>query len=91
MVGHAGDGNIHLAPMVPEGIDAQGRLTDFFRQIFILGVSMGGTISGEHGIGSDKKQFIDIAIKKEKLELLKRIKRAFDPNGILNPGKIFDM
>jgi glycolate oxidase len=90
-VGHAGDGNVHLAPMVPEGTDAQERITQFFRQVFELGVSMGGTISGEHGIGSDKKQFIDIAVSKEKLGLLKRIKKAFDPNGIMNPGKIFDL
>ncbi len=91
IVGHAGDGNVHIAPMVPEGTDAQERIKQFFQQVFELGVSMGGTISGEHGIGSDKKQFIGIAMNREKLELMKRIKKAFDPNGIMNPGKIFDL
>jgi glycolate oxidase len=91
IVGHAGDGNVHVAPIIPEGPDAGTRMTAFFRRVFELGVSMGGTISGEHGIGYTKKPFIDIALAGPKLELMRRIKDAFDPNNIMNPGKIFDM
>jgi glycolate oxidase len=52
-------------------------------------VSLGGTISGEHGLGFAKKDYLPIADSAGKIELMKRIKRAFDPNGIMNPGKIF--
>ena len=90
MVGHAGDGNVHVCPIVPEEPDANERMSAFFRRVFELGVSMGGTISGEHGIGYTKKPYIDIAVAGSKLELMRRIKVAFDPNGIMNPGKIFD-
>jgi len=54
-----------------------------------VGVSLGGTISGEHGLGFAKKDYLPIADSAGKIELMKRIKRAFDPNGIMNPGKIF--
>ena len=91
MVGHAGDGNVHLCPIVPEEPDAEIRMSAFFTRVFELGVSMGGTISGEHGIGYTKKPYIGIAVPGPKLELLRRIKRAFDPNNIMNPGKIFDL
>lgn len=53
-------------------------------------VRLGGTLSGEHGIGIAKKRFIHISLSKEEIELAKRIKKAFDPNNILNPGKIFE-
>jgi glycolate oxidase len=91
MVGHAGDGNVHVSPIVPEESDAGARMSAFFHRLFELGVSMGGTISGEHGIGYTKKPYIDIALPGSKLELMRRIKRAFDPNNIMNPGKIFDL
>jgi glycolate oxidase len=91
MVGHAGDGNIHLAPMIPETADAEKRMSDFFHEVFTHGIAMGGTISGEHGIGLVKKKYLDIAVDRPKLELMRRIKKAFDPHNIMNPGKIFDM
>ncbi len=91
MVGHAGDGNVHLAPIIPDSPDAIQRMSDFFQEVFTKGIAMGGTISGEHGIGIAKKKYIGIAIDPPKLELLRRIKKAFDPNNIMNPGKIFDM
>jgi glycolate oxidase len=59
------------------------------REIFELTVSLGGTLSGEHGIGWVQKNYMDIAFNEVQLNLMKKIKEAFDPNGILNPGKIF--
>ena len=58
--------------------------------IYHAGVSFGGTISGEHGIGLDKKTYLSIGIDNKLLNIMKAIKRAFDPNDILNPGKIFN-
>ena len=91
MVGHAGDGNVHVAPLLPDTDDGKERMSEFFHRIFELGVSFGGTISGEHGIGYTKKPYLDIAVGPSKLDLMKRIKQAFDPNNIMNPGKIFDL
>jgi glycolate oxidase len=65
------------------------RLDPAIREIFELTVSLGGLISGEHGIGWVQKKFMPIAFTKEELDLMRRIKYAFDPEGILNPGKIF--
>jgi FAD/FMN-containing dehydrogenase len=90
-VGHAGDGNVHLTPLTLGAGTSREQAVSLFRKFYELGVSMGGTISGEHGIGISKKPFLDIAVSQPKLELLKRIKNAFDPNNIMNPGKIFDM
>jgi glycolate oxidase len=87
--GHAGDGNIHVNVMV-DGNDEK-QLRDGHRaieEIFSLVVKMGGTLSGEHGIGLSKAPFMDIAFNEAELELFKAIKKAFDPNNILNPGKM---
>jgi glycolate oxidase len=89
-VGHAGDGNVHLTPLSLGPDVEKERATQLFRRFYELGVSMGGTISGEHGIGVTKGRFLDIALSQSKIDLLRRIKRAFDPNDIMNPGKIFD-
>ena len=59
------------------------------REIFELCIHLGGTISGEHGIGLVQKEFIDIPFPKETINLQKKIKKIFDPNNIMNPGKIF--
>jgi len=59
------------------------------RELFELCVSLGGTLSGEHGIGLVQKEFMDIAFNEKQLEIHKQIKKTFDPNGILNPGKLF--
>ena len=89
--GHAGDGNLHVniikgtmtddnwKTQVPQGI----------REIFELTISLKGTLSGEHGIGFVQKNYMDIAFSRTHLELMESIKRVFDPNNILNPGKIF--
>ena len=91
--GHAGDGNVHLHPIcVNMDIEEwRKKLPAIMRQVYRAAVSLGGAISGEHGIGIEKKDYLDIDICQEKLALIKRIKEAFDPNHILNPGKIFNM
>jgi glycolate oxidase len=88
--GHAGDGNIHVNFMCHrEDADSIARARECVKQTFQLAVQLGGTISGEHGIGYVKAPYMDYAIDKPTLEIMKRIKKVFDPNGILNPGKMF--
>ncbi len=87
--GHAGDGNIHVNVMV-DGSDKKEleKGDKAIEEIFKLVVEMGGTLSGEHGIGLSKAPFMDIAFNESELELFKKIKKAFDPNNILNPSKM---
>jgi glycolate oxidase len=89
--GHAGDGNLHVN-IVKAGMsdeDWQTRLPIGIRKLFTEVVRLGGTISGEHGIGLVQKGFMDVAFSNVQLTLMRNIKNVFDPNGILNPGKIF--
>jgi len=89
--GHAGDGNVHVN-ILKEGVDDEtweNNLDSAIREIFQLTVSLGGTISGEHGIGYSQKSYLPIALSESELRLMKNIKKTFDPKGILNPGKIF--
>ena len=90
--GHAGDGNLHINIIKGEMSDEKWNndLTKAIKEIFKLTVSLGGTISGEHGIGYVQKDYIDIAFSKKEVDLQKQIKNIFDPNNILNPGKIFN-
>jgi glycolate oxidase len=89
--GHAGDGNVHVNILKDKLDDAtwEKHLDTAIHEIFRLTVSLGGTISGEHGIGYAQKTYLPIALSATELDLMKKIKRAFDPNNILNPGKIF--
>jgi glycolate oxidase len=88
--GHAGDGNIHVNFMCDrENADSIRRARAAVRDTFELSVELGGTISGEHGIGYVKAPYMDIAVDGATLEVMKAIKKLFDPNGILNPGKMF--
>ena len=88
--GHAGDGNIHVNVMVKDKNDKDEvqKGHQAIKEIFELVIELGGTLSGEHGIGISKAEFMDIAFNKAEIELFKNIKKAFDPNGILNPGKM---
>ena len=88
--GHAGDGNIHVNLMVDRRDPGQlARAKQAERALFERVVSLEGSISGEHGIGFAKAPYIGIELSSEVIALMKRVKTAFDPNGILNPGKIF--
>ena len=88
--GHAGDGNIHVNFVVDrEDKDAIARARKCVAETFQLSVDLGGTISGEHGIGYVKAPYLEYAIDRPTLEIMKGIKKVFDPNGILNPGKMF--
>ena len=88
--GHAGDGNIHVNIMVTPGDDEEVRRAHEAERVLFEGVvALEGSISGEHGIGFAKAPFLPIELSPDEIALMKRVKRAFDPNGILNPGKIF--
>lgn len=89
--GHAGDGNVHVNILKDKLDNAtwDRHLDTAIREIFSLTVSLGGTISGEHGIGYSQKSYLPIALSPAELKLMRDIKRTFDPNNILNPGKIF--
>jgi len=89
--GHAGDGNLHVN-IIKGNLSEEKwnkELPKAIREIFELTVSLGGTISGEHGIGFVQKEYMDIPFKENQLNLMREIKKVFDPNGILNPLKIF--
>ncbi len=89
--GHAGDGNLHVNIIKGDMDDEQWEngLEKGIRRLFEEVVKMGGTISGEHGIGLVQKGYMDIVFSERQLNLLRSIKQSFDPKGILNPGKIF--
>lgn len=98
--GHAGDGNVHTHIMKARYEDGQvipipeaewrEKFDKIREELYDDGMARGGVISGEHGIGLVKKKYLSRSLSPEQIELMKGIKRAFDPNGILNPGKIFD-
>ena len=89
--GHAGDGNLHVNIIKGDLSEEQwtNELPIAIREIFELTVSLGGTISGEHGIGYVQKDYMDIPFTPTSLSLMRQVKQVFDPNGILNPDKIF--
>jgi FAD/FMN-containing dehydrogenase len=88
--GHAGDGNIHVNFLCNrDDSDSIARARECVKETFALSVALGGSISGEHGIGYVKAAYLDMAIDAPTMEIMKGIKRVFDPNGILNPGKMF--
>jgi glycolate oxidase len=88
--GHAGDGNIHINILIDrDNADERRRASLAEREIFSRVVALEGSISGEHGIGFTKARHLDLELSSDVIALMKRVKTAFDPNGILNPGKIF--
>jgi FAD/FMN-containing dehydrogenase len=89
--GHAGDGNIHVNLMVNPADDGEmRRAKDAERELFEGVVALEGSISGEHGIGFAKAAYLGLELSADVMALMARIKTAFDPNGILNPGKLWD-
>jgi len=92
--GHAGDGNLH-ATIIKNPDDSMEewykKLPLAIEELYIATKKLGGTLSGEHGIGSKRKKYMHIAVSEPTLEYMRRIKRAVDPNNIMNPGKIFDI
>jgi glycolate oxidase len=89
--GHAGDGNLHIRIKKEGTPNSYGdkEMTKALRALFELVKKLGGTISGEHGIGLIQKGYMDIVFEEKQLDLMRQIKKAFDPNTILNAGKIF--
>ncbi len=89
--GHAGDGNIHVNIMVnPADADAMRRADQAAQRLFAGVVALEGSISGEHGIGFAKAPYLSLELAPEVIALMQRVKAAFDPHGILNPGKIWE-
>ncbi|MBN2062789.1 MAG: FAD-binding protein [Deltaproteobacteria bacterium] len=87
--GHAGDGNLHVNIMLnKENPDEMNRAQKVIRELFLKVVEMGGTITGEHGVGITKAPYMELELSRPALDLMVRLKKAFDPNGILNPGKM---
>ena len=91
IIGHAGDGNLHPSVLTDKNDpEHYGRAERAVHDIFASALELGGSISGEHGIGLEKRRFLKQAMPPEAIDILKAIKRIFDPKGILNPGKIWE-
>lgn len=91
--GHIGDGNVHLNILKPDSLDKDTfyhQCHEVSREVFALIREFGGSVSAEHGVGLVKKDFLGFSRSPEEVALMRQIKRVFDPNGIMNPGKIFD-
>ncbi|MDR3630203.1 MAG: FAD-linked oxidase C-terminal domain-containing protein [Desulfocapsaceae bacterium] len=90
--GHAGDGNLHPTFLIDmKDREEMVRTESAVKELFQLAIDLGGTISGEHGIGIEKKPFLENQLGEASMNLLRDIKRTLDPENLLNPGKIFDM
>lgn len=88
--GHCGDGNLHVNIMTDRRrVEEMKRTEDFVEKLFSRVVAMGGTLSGEHGIGITKNKYLEVLFSQAELELQKNIKKTMDPGGFLNPGKYF--
>jgi glycolate oxidase len=93
IAGHAGDGNMHVR-ILPGTVSLpawENKLKEFRQLLYPITYSLGGRLSGEHGIGFKRKHFLRAVIQPVELELMIAVKKAFDPNFVLNPGKIFDI
>jgi len=92
-IGHAGDGNVHsiIARGDMEEDEWRRTLEAVIEELIEVGLGLGGTVSGEHGVGYTKKRYLPMEVGRTQVELMKAIKRAFDPHNILNPEKVFDL
>jgi glycolate oxidase len=90
--GHAGDGNLHIRINHPTIKNSHGNeeMTNILRELFKIVKDLGGVVTGEHGVGLIQKPYMDIVCDSPNIQIMKAIKKAFDPNNILNAGKIFD-
>ena len=87
--GHAGDGNLHPTIVVDKNQPTEvAAAHQALKEIFNLAIELGGTITGEHGVGAAKLPYLEARLGKTQMEVLRRVKKTFDPNGILNPGKL---
>mgnify|MGYP003980816443 CR=1 FL=1 len=88
---HAGDGNLHPTFLTDErNTDEMRRVHEAFTEIFDEAIRLGGTITGEHGIGLAKKEFLPKFAGAAQMRVMRDLRKALDPKGILNPGKMFD-
>jgi glycolate oxidase len=89
--GHAGDGNVHVNVLKDDLPDGrwEALLPPLREELYRLTLSLGGALTGEHGIGATRRQYLPLALDEAQIAVMRRIRQAFDPNGILNPGKIF--
>jgi glycolate oxidase len=89
--GHMGDGNLHPTVLTDErNHEEMRRVEEAFKEIFGEAIRLGGTITGEHGVGLSKKSFLPKFLGGAQMEVTRALRRVLDPNGILNPGKMFD-
>ena len=89
IVGHVGDGNFHTVILVPPEPDGLARAWDLDKKIVARALALGGSCSGEHGVGIGKREFLEQEHGAEALAVMRSVKQALDPRGILNPGKMF--
>ena len=90
--GHAGDGNIHVNVLTdsPDREERERKLTPAIEAIFEVATSLGGTITGEHGVGCAQSRYLKLCRDPVAMRVMRGIKDAFDPKGLLNPGKVFE-
>ncbi|MDR3532597.1 MAG: FAD-linked oxidase C-terminal domain-containing protein [Rhodopila sp.] len=89
IVGHVGDGNFHTVIMVPPEPDGMRRAWELDKKIVARALALGGSCSGEHGVGIGKREFVEQEHGAEALTVMRAVKQALDPRGVMNPGKIF--
>ena len=89
IVGHVGDGNFHTVILVPPEPDGLARAWELDKKIVGRALTLGGSCSGEHGVGMGKREFLETEHGADALEVMRSVKTAMDPRGIMNPGKIF--
>ena len=89
--GHAGDGNVHVNVLKDDLSEERWQeiIPPITEEIYKLTLSLGGMITGEHGIGATRRQYLPLALDQAQIEVMERIRAVFDPNRILNPAKIF--
>jgi glycolate oxidase len=87
--GHAGDGNFHVNLMIQDTREDREKAEEVVKEIFVEALRLKGTMSGEHGIGISKAPYLGMELSDDVMTTMRRVKQLFDPNNILNPGKIF--